>query len=314
MGYNLLFGLEIEMEYNEDYLNFPVANYHNAESIPFGNYFIAESDGSLNSTKFDCGGTAEIISLPFSLKHCDEVLNNFKDTVYRLAANSHNITVEQARQELRLGDLINFNNTTGCHVHVSVVKDSERQSRIRFRDRYYEFKGNLLNLRSFANFESLNKISINMCERVKAELPNLYPKWKPRFHRGYARVMDSATYKAIRYESHRDSRYYEWNFTNNFNTIELRSMHLYGAYTWANMFSLIKICLEEINKGILSEFEKDKSFSEDYEFNWSDIPVNLSRNEFGIITIRSIPSESIVPIVLFSSNRRRTYEILRGAV
>jgi len=108
-------GIEIETEYNSDKISIRKNSYHSdINHNTFGKNFFAESDGSLTDRKFGVAGeTVEIISRPFFIGEFPEIFKDFQNEVIE-------------RSEVKeLNKVLNFNDSCGAHIHISLWMPSK---------------------------------------------------------------------------------------------------------------------------------------------------------------------------------------------
>ena len=110
--FELMFGLEIEAEYNMALLK-PISksSYHTRSGCKkFGPKWFVEKDGSLRANHFSNGDTAEFISIPLPKTDVIPTLKKFQNKIWSLAGT-----------QCELKDALNFNDSTGAHIHISLL-------------------------------------------------------------------------------------------------------------------------------------------------------------------------------------------------
>lgn len=247
--YKILYGLELELEYNKIKLGKIMKNsYHSVDAKKFNKYFIAESDGSLRSETFPYGegDTVELISIPMTSENVMKSLQNFKeDIIQRYKEQTGNETCE-------LKDVISFNTSTGAHVHMSLLVKNSHDEVISLRNnKKIKFHGQSKNIMSFSNIEFMKKIARKIKTRIKNELPEFYESFVKNYYRRYARRMTTRTSSS--------QRYTEFNTTNN-KTIEYRSLHLRGIETWTQLFKFYEIVTSVTDTEFNTQFNSEKPF------------------------------------------------------
>jgi hypothetical protein len=214
----ILFGIEVEAEINTNKMRVVNASYHSREvGFPYtlGQYFKTEGDGSLRLKKFHKSGmTTEIITQkPQDVANYKEVIQDFKNAI-----------IEKSKTP-NLSDVLNFNDTTGCHIHLSLMSD----------------KGLLLPFK-MASPKEFVKFNKRLLKEVKTQMPHIYGKFSRSFYRSYA-------LKRITEEN----RYCCWNYSlNEINRLEFRSFNLRGVDNWEDFEKMFDIVF-----GLINEFCAD---------------------------------------------------------
>jgi hypothetical protein len=253
--YEMLFGIELEMEYNESLIGHIDRNsYHSEESVGFNKYFIAENDGSLHGSSFVRSGTVELIGIPVTCSEMPLALDSVRKTMISRAKKKDKVINE-------LNEVINFNGSTGAHMHISLKVAGSKDTVIDVRDdKTVTIKnGRTINPKIFVDVKFLKKISRAVKGRIKRELPNIYPEFSRAYFRGMAKRMTGNSIN-------NHDRYQEWNF-NPDHTIEYRSLNLHGVRTWNDLFKFYRIVCETINYVFKRELNGNKPFNTDNEFN-----------------------------------------------
>lgn len=266
-------GIELELEYNPEILGYiEQGGYHQENSPAFGEYFVAESDGSLDTEKFRDGRTAEIISFPFEINNWKNVLNGFKDEVERKAKL---VNYRVNLSDLELKDYICFNNTTGAHLHISFLRKNSSKKKpysVVYKSKPFAFDATPFYILNVGTIHFLNEITNSIFKRVKKELPEVYPKFRERFFRDYAK-------KNRDFNPH-SARNSCWNLTlNNKEQIEFRSFNLSGVETWDQLFKMYEILFDEFKRVFQKELSGTKKFVETRK-------IAVSQDEFSEITIK----------------------------
>lgn len=256
-SYELVFGLELELEYNKEVLGFiPTGGYHDNSAPEFGNYWRVESDGSLSTRKFVNGKMAEFISEPLPYDKVLVALAQFQKRFETLSCKNH------PDKTFTMTDLINFNSTTGAHVHIGLLRKNHRRTTLNFRDEDLVFDGVFEPVKEVANLTFLRTITKNIKRIIKNELPLFYDHYQRDYYRRYAeRITKEDNPRAYK------RRHNEFNFTTPYNTVEWRSSHLHGITTWDDLFKYFTIVTTEFQKGFLKEFKKENPFFKERVFN-----------------------------------------------
>lgn len=246
---SIICGIEIETEYNANIItDLNPGDYHSTHGIKwFSRKFAVERDGSLRSQDFDNGRTAEFVSVPFKIGDHKKILEDFKDHVKSYGKSA-------------LSDVLSFNDSTGAHIHLSVVNHKKGISSVyKIIDRKRTFsmnnsKGIFLKMIKPRTLFKVNKMIL---ERVKREMPGVYGDFKSRFYRDYAK-------KEIR----PSDRYSCWNFsTNGYDHLEFRSFHLFGIRTWDDFMKIYEIAFDVINKVIGGAVKKKLKNKDSLKFS-----------------------------------------------
>ena len=248
-------GIEIEAEYNSKIMTINRAPHHPSGSnkIAFGKQFFVEIDGSLRALKFkdhpvpndhpgrkELYGTAEFVSKMFPITKYKETLDDFKEMIITLGKSK------------TMSDLIHFNRTTGCHIHISLKDDNK-----------HSFPLKDVKMSEYILFNKL------LMGKVTEKLPHVGAHFCGRFYREHARKRNQ-----------QKARNSSWNFeTAENNHVEFRSFHLMGVETWEDLYTMFDIVFNElsqlcqriIKKGVtnnfiykpehVSNFESSRNFS-----------------------------------------------------
>jgi len=271
---NILIGLEIEAEYNTEYLNYiEVADYHSERVKPFGYYFKTESDGSLSAQSFGypVGETAEFISIPFNIDESKKVLKDFKETFIKRLKNHRNITEKEALK-IPLQKYLSFNNTTGAHVHLSILNtDKELIKKFTFgRRRKLEFKGEFIDLKRVFTYEFMQNFKQKLKNNVNKKIPHVYTLWERSLNRGYAR----AYYNKTDFKNNKDhEREKEFNLTGSNTDIEYRGFTLRGVNTWTDFFKIYEIFFKTLKTCLYAELRKTKPFNDSETLRLNDTAI-----------------------------------------
>jgi hypothetical protein len=221
-------GAEIECEYNKRLLGtIKTSGYHCKKTFGCSGW-TSEGDGSLSTRKWkEDGDTVEFVSKVTSIDQFKTYLATFKEFI------SHN-------GEYELNKVLNFNETTGAHLHFSAGK-TKFWGRVPYK-KFVETRNMF--------FEKLEASSIKSKQVIKEA-----------YFRGYASELTEDNYNKIRDEPERgyQSRRGEFNFkceseenhteldgTKNITGrgIEWRSLNMRGIQTWAELFEFYDIVFE----------------------------------------------------------------------
>jgi len=251
--YDLLIGLEVEAIYNNYLLNLNHGSYHRAgweSKHKFGDYFVVETDSSIR-TEGDYEGSAELVSCPFPSKEIQEVSRNFERE-----------TLKRTKKE-DLKDVFKFNSSCGCHVNVSLTKDSAG-SNILIRSERGEilFKNkSLVPLAGWIN----HKMLLNIRESFEQKIFNAWggkelENFKKQYNRSYAQLCE----KKLMYKQ----KYSELHIREFMGRLEFRGFHLLNATTWEKFHWYLKEYINTLRECILNEVVKtDKNFVEAENMN-----------------------------------------------
>lgn len=217
----LTFGFEIEAEYNDSVLKIQPASYHDAVEKKMVKNWKIERDGSLYTTRWN--GTVEFISVPTTFSKIDKLLESFETTIKKKTGKN------------KLHEVLNFNSSTGAHVHIGLQND-----------------GRAINIKDFVQRDFLKKISRKFKQRIKTEMPEFYENFKKDYFRKYARRQT---------RNNENSRYQEFNYQTRIPTIEYRSPHLRGITTWTDFSKFYTILTKTVNEIFQQEIsEKENPF------------------------------------------------------
>jgi len=270
MRVDMICGIEFELEYNAKLLG-TISHSDHHSSIPtwLSNSFIAEQDGSLEVCHFNDGKVVEIISIPFLLSDYRTILKAFEDLIYSMTANKLNTVKSAVKSRYNLYDLICFNDTTGAHIHLSVLKPSKEKTLIQFKDKFIAFDGKLVPINSLANYGFLGNFTEKLKAKVMQDLPSIYPSWSISLYRGAAsRITPVMNYR---------ERYLEWNLTGQGECLEYRSFHLRGIETWKDFYKIWDDLFSLINTHIKEELSKTRPLASD-EPDVDVIAIPLTKN------------------------------------
>jgi hypothetical protein len=220
----LLYGFELETIINSDKLEFDIDGYHE-HNLRRGGLRL-ESDSSIENccpvtgnNSFDedkfSTGVVEVITPPFQIEEFDNVWGNI---MYYL--NPEGI------ESGRMNELIAFNGSTGCHVHVSMNNRS---------------------LSSTFNIALCKEIYDKTCSHMKRLLGSNYALWKNQCFRSYAPYCDD----------YADDRC--WVSVRR-QTLEFRFFHLLGVTTFDQAKTAIRGFLNILEATITTRWEQEKHF------------------------------------------------------
>ena len=245
MENGILLGIEIEMAYNEDNLGYIERDcYHGDGDELFGDYFIAEEDGSLNGSDY-CGETVELISNPVKYKDFELVINDF---IYEVKRRYKLHTGKKLGLKGSLSGIIDFNESCGCHINFSVYQDSAKENNMRLRG------GNFTLPKTCKFFGAIDdKTLVNIRKKIKnkMELLNGSSYFNNIYDRRYSRVDDKNPTNNI------DNKYSEFHLKNN-SLMEYRSFNLHGCKTLYDVKKRLMLGASIINNVIVKELNKSK--------------------------------------------------------
>jgi len=248
----VLFGIELETTFSKRKLgDIYIAGYHSSDPVEYCEGFYPEGDSSIRpSNKFS--GKAEFISRPFERKELKQLLNAFKKKTHELCGKKY-----------EFGDVFNINRTCGCHIHFSVLC-RKRPSDVfvaEFKDykkKYHGYKS--MGLRHLFNDTFKKLIRSNVFYRVRKRMPKYYKRFSSSYYRSsYAAKVDKV--------DNCSGKYYEFNLSKAHDRIEYRSFHVQSIKTWKELYEIIDIALESIERAVYNEFRKDYLFARDYDVN-----------------------------------------------
>ncbi len=288
MKIEMLAGLEVETVYNMRALgNLQRSGYHESHKtmLPFNKDFFLENDGSLDcedengGSYFDAPDTVELISNPFKIQDSDELIDGLKESFIKLNKKlsdneqrvycsyldeggydeeydednkNPDVLVRKVRSN-ELSSFLNFNESTGCHIHFSILKRKQNQEYI-IKDRNQEMKFRAMRpflLKGLVTLELLKSINERIQQKVTYQLPHLSKKFNDYFYREYAQEMQTL-------EQGERTRYSSYNLgVKGDEHIEFRSFHLRGVEKWSDMKKLIKIALTTIYEMIDEVVQKE---------------------------------------------------------
>ncbi len=265
MEFELVCGIEFELGYNPSLLSFEIGDYHTMMPTWRGD-FIFERDGSISS---QWGTTVEIISKPFLLKDYKQILNNFQ-SIFKMQKKNGllgSLFGDENKNPMKeMKELIEFNGSTGAHVHVSMLRKDGKSTNINYREKNFEFGGTLVPVKSLATFKFLDKFTKKLCKKVEAEMPSIYPNWQEGLFRSQARkINDDGQY--------RREKYHEWNLRGSREHMEYRSFHLHYIDNWENFFKIWDCFFGVLKDFFEEEMEQETPFlhQEKIDFAPSDI-------------------------------------------
>lgn len=251
-----VFGIEIECSYNDNLFGIP-CNYgkHPSPGHRYSRFFHCETDGSLEGTD-NFYGTAEIISIPFQSKNVDKILREFKEETYRRISESLCISIKKAK-EYRLKDIFEFDESCGCHIHVTPLVKSKNRYTLYYKTIPYKFYGDKINIRKIMTIDDIPPFYKKIKQKIRGVVTNsLYRKFTDHFYRDFAmEIFDEDDL----YSARHDDRYYSLNFTLGPERFEFRSFNLLGVKTWDQFNTMIKtgvLAIEEyMNERIIPKLE-----------------------------------------------------------
>lgn len=242
----LTIGVEIECSYNRALFTFPIGNYHEGQPVPGLPGWRAEEDSSLHTSDrapstFRC---AEFVS-----KRCRGI-SELRTTLQLFKAYF------SKSNKLKLKDVMDFNDSTGAHVHIST-------SSFKFGDR------------------AVFNVLIATRDHFRASIKNSKIQSKDRILRRYFRSNYAA--ETTRENRFAGNRYQEFNHRSEDHGqgLEWRSPNMTGISTWeefAEYWEIVFDSLQLLAKKTLS--------TEDYE-------EFVVEHETNGLTIRSEVSEEV---------------------
>lgn len=256
---NLRLGLEIEAAFDERIKPVLVGGYHAGER--FGNYWTAERDGSLHASDMH-RSTAEFVSKVLTLDVLPVALKEFESLMSTRGLIYSSMSIDEANfsrlSEYELNEVIDFNNSTGCHIHFSLENDPALRTKI-LQDHEPVLFGIVVN-------------------RMKARgiRPDLISTFVDAYYRDYAR--------SISISRGRQDKYNSINFSSRLNTVEWRSFNLRGVKTWSEFQDMITIGVESVLEFVDSLTSRGFAYEEDVSF---EIPERVSE-DYAAVTVMPV--------------------------
>lgn len=211
---DLLFGLEIEMEYSTKVRNdrrLRKGDYHEPNKLGRTRYWRVESDGSLHTRKMD--DTAEVTSIPITIEQLPDALKEFKNFF-------------STKKNFPLSQVMNFNDSCGAHIHVSINDKRIRNMVIK----YSETRLREIALNRLTALAQENRLTLKQVEQ-----------FKKHYYRDYARDLSS---ESTRFGGR--GRYGSVNFQGTPNTLEWRSFNLLPVTTWEEFELFYSVGIESL--------------------------------------------------------------------
>lgn len=225
------FGIEIEAAYDHSKIPLDIVSYHRDNEGSNFESWSATTDSSLNArgcSNFDNANTVELVSCQlFS-----------KDEVFR--------ALDELKEKMpTLSEYLKFNASTGAHIHFSTFREKEK------------------NMMFMSYYKRLREYTFN---RVKAELPKVFPKFKKQYYRSHApKQPDDVIDKGLRGE---------FSYTRLETGVEWRSFNLVGCSTWEDVYKMFEIAIDGILK-IMEEY-RDSEYREFLDIALQDEDVKLA--------------------------------------
>lgn len=214
---NITYGFEIETEINTDIINILVGHYHAGLYFGLPNWR-AEQDGSLRTSNvFKNSRAVEIVSKKLIGRSKAE--RALKDFVKHFSLNN----------TLELNKILNFNDSTGSHIHFSFNDFDTIRPRLPF-ELINDFRNNFFNRLKKA------KINSNAKELIITSYNRRYSKVLSNRdkHKEHWRTKNGR-YSEINFHSEEDGQGLEW-----------RSITLRGIKTWAEFLEAYRVFMDSI--------------------------------------------------------------------
>jgi len=208
------FGLEVECCANTEIVKLGKDGYHGHDAVTFADgFWKSERDGSLRYGDFTHSDAYEFIS-----KKCEDE-EEFRQAVKKFVEFFSN----NGKHELN--EVLNFNDSTGCHVHFSLDND-------KFKFKKLITFTSFMALRNFF-FTRLSASSLNSDAKRKI---------KERYFRSYSRKLTKGNF------NNTGERYSEFNFCSEDAGLgmEWRSPNLTGINTWKEFEEMMSIILDSV--------------------------------------------------------------------
>lgn len=236
------FGLELEHEFHPtecpEYAEMVrgVSAYHSTSGeCKVGRFWKAERDGSLSAEAPGSRCVELKSATKLGVRHVREALREFRSFF---------------PSDCELIDVLNFNESTGAHVHFSTSDDPRMHSRIMQQHE-----------------STLHRIVSPKVERLLGK--DRAREWEKSYYRDYAMKPSRSTI----YE-----RYVSLNTSTGLRTVEWRSFHLRHIRTWAEFFGMMEAAITSITEAV-NEWRRD-GFSVTLTGNatfYSEIPMTSTR-------------------------------------
>lgn len=250
---NPVFGIEIELAYNEDYLSI---------GSKFGEYytsnFYVTSDCSLESYNINfLGDTAELVSVPFQLDSAKNILNNFRKQVLIDWESNDGF------KNPKFKDIFEINDTMGCHIHVTPLDVSKEGSyEVNYNHKRFIFDGVPLNFKGLATEKILNNIDNSVKNTIELKCPNMYNSFRRNYYRDYS---DNLGHISRFFERECDFNLTAENIPNP-EHFEYRSFNLNGVKNWDDFNNSIIGALRAIKNSLNYDFKRKRIFIENKKF------------------------------------------------
>lgn len=262
-GYNCIFGLEIESAFKNLEVN--IGEYHRGTTKnAFGEYFVAERDGSLKGTPTgNYNNTAEFVSKPFLFNDRIKVLDNFKETT----------------QKPNLSDVFSFNTSTSCHINVSLIKKDmngciEIESG---RGGICIENASFVKLPTFITHNILKTIRLRVFNEIKTKYNESEAlTWFKNYNRPQYAPLNE---EKLLY----NHKYSELHIRPNNIRLEFRGFHIQGIRDWDRFKWYINMFLEVITETLIKEMKENIKFKEEenieFKFNIKYKKLNFIERE-----------------------------------
>lgn len=251
-------GLEIECIINRDKLNFPIGDYHNGHKL--GKYWESQRDGSLDGDDiFKYEKTVELVSFPIKGK------TEFKRAIQELKQ------ILKIKKSGKLSEKVYFNNSCGCHIHVSFnkykfIRSSHPMILVRTRKFFLKnlFKSNLS-----------KKLKDNIAKQYDRSFAKVYP---------VERMRNVGRESEFNYGSERNNKGMEW-----------RSFNLCGVTNYKELRRLLNLAYRS-----LRYLEKQIAYWQDSETNeiTTEYTPGTKQNEKVDIILKKKQKQNTVKIKL----------------
>lgn len=209
---NARIGIEIETVFNADLIDIEIGDYHGGidlNNITPEVYWNVQSDSSIDGyhSGFKECNEAEFVS---------KILRSKNDMFDAL----QNFQINVSGDMFELNELLVFNNSCGCHIHISFPN--------------YRFKRKM----AYEFYPFIRKYFFKLLR--ESNIPkSIQHLIKKQYFRDYAKAFDSKTL---------NERSREFNLTSEDRGLEWRSFNLCGIKTWKQFYEMFSIVYQVVEK------------------------------------------------------------------
>ena len=224
--FEIFYGLEVECGINHNASptsSISIGSYHNGDSLD--SKWDTEGDDSIHNMPHGFRG-AEFVSHVFRASELPAMLSSLKSHIDPNGDTMRNIVI---------------NTTCGAHIHFS-VRNPIRGTRHLYRK---------------VPIQTLAKIRKLAHERIKSQLPQVYPSFEGQYNRDYAQVCRDM------HSNYHGERRTEFNSTSD-KGMEWRSFNLSGVTKWSEIRAMYSIAIGAIEEVIGGEIASSAPFKVKY--------------------------------------------------